>query len=198
MNADGTCAVERGAEDLGQPAEGAQEGIEGSGDGGGAIRADTVAGEESADVAERGLGGLHRVVAAAAMDVDIEERRDQRGVGEIDVAAGLQSHRGARFDRGDEAVFDDDNRMIDGVVGSKKARRSKNRSHRARVRLEVSSENGRKGARAARRREPCGRGARCVRGRGDGRDRLVQGARVWTRGRRDERRWPLRCPDRAT
>jgi len=129
VNAQRTSAGDGGAEERGEAGEGTQERIERSGDGSGEVSSYTATGEEDADVVERGVGGLHGVVAAAAVDVDVEESGNEGAVGEFDVAARRQLGGGLRSDADDGAVFDEDDGMLDGFRRGDEALRGQYGTH---------------------------------------------------------------------
>jgi hypothetical protein len=68
-------------------------------------------------------------VAAAAVDVDVEESGYEGAVGEFHVAAWRQLGGGLRSDADDGAVFDEDDGMVDGLRRSEQALRGQYGTH---------------------------------------------------------------------
>ena len=129
MDAEGARAIGGLAQEFGEAGDGAKERVKGRGDGGGEIRTDAVASEEGADVVERGVGRFHHVVAAAAVDVDVKERGDQRAVREVDVAPGGKLSGRTGGDADDALVFEDDDGVVVELGGGEQTLRCEDRAH---------------------------------------------------------------------
>ena len=66
---------------------------------------------------QRRLGRLHHIVAARAVDVHVEQGRDKRGFGQLDVSPLGQRRMRLRENVADDAIFDDDNGPLNDVIG---------------------------------------------------------------------------------
>ncbi len=94
--------------------------IDGGGDGGRAIAGDAVLGEGTLDSGERVGRGLHDVVAAVAVDVNVDEAGRENGVAEIGDPRGDGGFRvRARGDLEDASIFDSYDRVVDDFRRSK-------------------------------------------------------------------------------
>jgi hypothetical protein len=83
-----------------------------------AIRTHATPRQECADAVQRVLRRLHHIVPARAVDVNVEQRRNQRHFRQIHVAPIGQFSLILRSDVGDDAVVDHYDGPVDCLIGS--------------------------------------------------------------------------------
>lgn len=120
VDSQGTSAIDRVVQQFCETAEGAEQCLERGGNSGGEVGTHPPPGEKRADLMKRCAGGFHNIMPAAAVDVYVEQGRNQSAVGPLDMVTAGQRDVTLRGHLSNDAVFNDDYRTLDYLIRSEK------------------------------------------------------------------------------